>query len=314
MATIDVLLATYNGARFLPEQLSSLADQTFQDWRLIVRDDGSSDDTLAIIKQWAEQAHGPVRIIEDGRKGLGASGNFGALLEQSDAPYFAFCDQDDVWLPEKLDLMLKRVKAVEERCGVNTPVLAYSDLKVVDASLNEIHPSFRAYAPLVLPRPGRMAADLMSQNVVAGCASLGNGALRSATLPIPREAVMHDWWLAMTAAAIGEMVDVPESTLLYRQHGENAVGAVRGTFATVLRSIAREPGKAVDRNNAVIQGTLRQAQAVAARFGREAQNYATIAEYGELANRPFLARKVFALEHVLKPGTFLRNAAILIFI
>ena len=70
MATIDVLLATYNGARFLPEQLSSLGDQTYKDWRLVVRDDGSSDDTLAIIKRWAQDADVPVKIVEDGRKGI----------------------------------------------------------------------------------------------------------------------------------------------------------------------------------------------------------------------------------------------------
>lgn len=99
MAAVDILLATYNGARFLPEQLQSLIDQHFRDWRLIVRDDGSADDTLAI----------------------------------SDAPYFAFCDQDDVWKPDKLSRMVACLRQHEATVGAATPLLAFCDLEPVDA-------------------------------------------------------------------------------------------------------------------------------------------------------------------------------------
>src|SRR5829696_7008565 len=96
--TTDILLATFNGARFLPEQLASIEAQTHGGWRLIVRDDGSDDGTRSIIEAFAERHGERVRFLRDGRSQLGACGNFAALLEASDAPYFMFCDQDDVWL------------------------------------------------------------------------------------------------------------------------------------------------------------------------------------------------------------------------
>lgn len=307
MATIDVLLATYNGARYLPEQLASLEAQTFQDWRLIARDDGSTDGSIDIVRGCLGRTGRELRLIEDGRAGLGAMGNFAALIEASEAPYFACCDQDDVWLPEKLALMLERVREAEARRGADAPVLAYSDLKVVDAELREVSPSFRSYCPLVLPRPERLMSDIMTQNVVTGCASLGNAALRQAALPIPPEAVMHDWWLALVAAGLGELVDVPQATILYRQHGKNAIGAVRWNLVSLLARLARDFGPTIRSVRDFLEISQRQARAFHARFGERAVGGDVLGEYGALARQGFVARKRFAAKHLFKPGRPLRN-------
>lgn len=316
MTAIDILLATYNGARFLPEQLRSLEEQTFRDWQLVVRDDGSTDGSVAVVEEWAARTGRPIRIIKDGRTGLGAMGNFGALLEASDAPYFALCDQDDVWLPDKLSLMLKRLQEAEARYGEHMPRLAYSDLRVVDEQLKEIHPSFRTFAFLRLPRPGLALIDVMTQNVVAGCASLGNSALRQAALPIPGEAVMHDWWLALTAGAVGELVDIPEATVLYRQHGQNAVGAVRWTAGAVLLRLRSNFAESVRSMRSFFADTQRQALVFHGRFGNkiDTEISALMYRYGVLSAQSILKRKVFAHHHLSKSRRFLRNIAILIFI
>lgn len=316
MPTIDVLLATYNGARYLPEQLRSLKAQTFADWRLVVRDDGSSDGSLDLVRDWAARTGRALRVIEDGRKGLGACGNFAALLEASDAPYFAFCDQDDSWLPEKLELMLDRLQAVEARRGAVTPLLAYSDLRVVDGDLLEIHPSFRAYAPLAPPRPGRVLEDIMTQNVVTGCASLGNAALRRAALPISSDSVMHDWWLALVAAGLGELVDVPEATIRYRQHGANAIGAVRWTAGAAAYRLAIDFGGTMKTVRSFIVETQRQALALHARYADrlDADTAELLRRYARLFELSFWQRKRFYLGHLMKPGRVLRTVALLLFI
>lgn len=106
MPLVDILLATYNGAKYLPEQLASLESQTHGDWRLIVRDDGSSDGSLDLVRDWAVETGSDLVVLEDGESRLGPAQSFGQLLARSDAPYFAFCDQDDVWLAEKIKARL----------------------------------------------------------------------------------------------------------------------------------------------------------------------------------------------------------------
>lgn len=316
MPTIDILLATYNGAAWLPEQLASLAAQTFTDWRVILRDDGSSDGSADLVRRWAADGGHSLIVIEDGRSNLGAKGNFAALIEASDAPYFVCCDQDDVWLTHKLELMLAALQAAEAAPGADRPALAYSDLEVVDAALNRIAPSMRAYASLQQPRPGREVIDLMTQNVVTGCASLGNAALRRAALPVPPEAVMHDWWLALVAAATGTLVDVPEATIRYRQHGGNAVGALRWTAGAVMRLAVSDFRQNLGRVRAFAVATPRQAKALVERHGEamEASQLAIATEFSSLRDQPILRRKRFAWRHLFQGSEPLRRATLLAFI
>lgn len=312
MPTIDILLATYNGAAYLPEQLASLAAQTFADWRVILRDDGSSDGSPDLVRRWAEAGGHPLVVIEDGRANLGAKDNFAALIAASDAPYFACCDQDDVWLPHKLERMLNALQAAEAAPNAGRAMLAYSDLEVVDAALHPIHPSFRTYASLQQPRAGREVIDMMTQNVVTGCASLGNAALRAAALPVPPEAVMHDWWLALVAAAAGQLVDVPETTIRYRQHGGNVSGPVNWAPGAVLTAIVRNPAKSLRR--ALDFGLTSQLQVDALRRHLVTQLdrpcSSALAAYGALASRPFFARKLYALRHPPRGGSALRRLAL----
>ncbi len=303
MATIDILLATYNGARYLPEQLHSLETQTFTDWRLIVRDDGSTDGSLAIVEEWAAGCGAELRVLDDGRKGLGACGNFGALLEASDAPYFALCDQDDVWLPEKLAIMHGCLVEANYRYGAEMPILAYSDLRLVDSYLREIHPSFRKYSGIRSPRPGRMLVHMAIQNVVTGCASMGNAALRQVALPMPDEAIMHDWWLAMVAAGLGKVIEVAEPTILYRQHDHNTLGAKSISLMAATRRFIFNPAASVTHMRLMIGRTQRQAQIFVNRFtGKiEENSIDPIRQYGNLPELSFWERKLLIFRSQLWP-------------
>lgn len=237
--TVDILLATYNGGPYLKELLDSILAQTFRDWKLIVRDDGSSDSTPDILKKYATAHPEKITLVKDGKKRLGPCQSFAQLLLKSGAGYAMFCDQDDVWLSDKIEKTLKAMRALEDKYG-GFPLLVHTDMKVADKNLNVISNSFWKYQHI---DPGmRGLNNLLVFNNVSGCTMMINSALRELSSPIPRAAVLHDWWIAIVASAFGrtEYLDAP--TLLYRQHGGNDAGAVKYSlsyFASRLRDIEK---------------------------------------------------------------------------
>lgn len=221
-----ILLATFNGAAYLPKMLESIRRQTCGDWRLFVRDDCSTDDTLDIVRQ-AAVADGRISLSADDRGRLGAVGNFGRLLElaQAQGPTTVSCaDQDDVWLPHKLECELRELRRLTAAHGAGTPLLVHSDLRVVDAELRPLRRSLHQ-AVHVDPLARDPLAALCVTNFVTGCTAMFNRALLNVVAPLPAAARMHDWWIALCAAALGRIGYLAEPTVLYRQHGDNVVGA-----------------------------------------------------------------------------------------
>lgn len=226
IADVAILLSTYNGSLVLEEQLRSIAEQSCGNWQLFVRDDDSSDDSLAILYRFKAAFPNKVTICENISGNLGAVQSFARLLEAVDAPYIMFCDQDDVWLPGKIEKTLERMLALEVSIGSETPALVHTDLKVVDSELRLIAPSFWRFASLG-PVRSVTVSRLLMQNCVTGTTVMINKALRDAALPIPDGGTMHDWWLALVAMLLGRVEAIDEPLVLYRQHGTNAVGAKR---------------------------------------------------------------------------------------
>lgn len=219
-----ILLAAYNGALHLAAQLDSLLAQTHTDWQLLARDDGSTDATPAILADYRDRFPDRIAVVPDDDRNLGPCGNFALLMARADAGYLMFCDQDDVWLPQKIERTLAAMRELEARCGEGLPLLVHTDLKVVDAELRPVADSLWRFQRSD-PRGGTALNRLLVQNAVTGCSVMVNRHLRDLALPLPTEAVMHDWWLALVAAAFGAIGQVPETTVLYRQHGKNDTGA-----------------------------------------------------------------------------------------
>ncbi|MBK1648244.1 glycosyltransferase family 2 protein [Rhabdochromatium marinum] len=227
--TTDVclLLATYNGACYLREQLDSLCYQSFRDWTLLVRDDGSRDATLAIVREYA-QADPRIRMIHDHRGNLGPVQNFRALLENAWAMGFNsmfLVDQDDIWESRKVEQQLRLLAESEQEYGVSTPILVHSDLRVVNRRARVVSPFFMNYQAIHHESLEGMRV-LLVQNFVTGCTVALNRPALQCVLPIPDQAVMHDWWLALMVDATGHIVFLNEQTVNYRQHPGNRVGAV----------------------------------------------------------------------------------------
>lgn len=233
-----ILLSSFNGGKFIAEQISSIRRQTHPGWRLLVRDDGSSDETRAIVEAIAAQDD-RIRLLRDTKGNLGPAASFGVLLahaRESGARYVALSDQDDVWLPTKLARELVLLQGQEAVVGSATPLLVHSDLAVVREDLTLLHRSFLDFQGLRHQSESPLGT-LLVQNFVTGATAVLNRALLEAAVPLPH-VIMHDWWLALCAAALGRVLFLPEATVLYRQHGSNAQGS-QGRRAGLIDAVRR---------------------------------------------------------------------------
>lgn len=232
---ILVLLPVYNGAAFLQAQIESVLDQTYAPVHIICRDDGSKDTSLAVLKRLQVRAPERISVIEDSLGNLGASASFALLLSHAlshplgsgenssdQTPYFALCDQDDIWHAEKLAVCATRLAQLEA-ADPNKPALVHSDLRVVTEDGATIAPSMARYQGL-RTQDQAFNAQLLS-NTLTGCTSLFNRRLVEMSLPIPADAIMHDWWLSLVASAFGVRAYIDQALIDYRQHASNAIGA-----------------------------------------------------------------------------------------
>lgn len=220
---LAILLATYNSARYLAELLDSLVNQTYRYFTLYVRDDGSTDSTLQILESYQPKFDNMV-ILHDSVTSRRAMGSFFWMLENIDATYYMFCDHDDIWLPQKVELSLAKIREIERD---NRPALVCCDLVVTDSNLNTIGPSLWSYMKL---RPELLTKlkYAISCNLFTGCTMIINRAARDISLPISPRAVMHDSWIGLRVlTAGGDVAWIPTPLILYRQHTDNLFGAHR---------------------------------------------------------------------------------------
>lgn len=219
-----VLLACYQGERFLKAQIDSLLNQSEQDFHILARDDMSTDGTLAILKKYPDKI-----TILPAAKRLGVTDNFNALLEAAHADYIFFCDQDDVWEQNKIKNSLLKMK----EHPTHLPLLLHTDLEIVDENLKPLHDSFWNFYGLN-PEKGDSINHLLVQNHATGCTVLINKALRELAWPIPKSALMHDWWLSLTASFLGKIIFLREKTVRYRQHSANVLGAKQADLKKIF--------------------------------------------------------------------------------
>lgn len=298
-AVIDILLSTYNGERFIEEQIDSLFAQTFRDWRLIARDDGSDDSTVRILERYCAKNPGKIVIIKDGGVRVGAVKSFARLLNWSYAGYAMFADQDDVWLPDKIELTLNTMRVAE--AGYKRPVLVHTDMKVADERLNIISESFWRRQHLNPELCG--LSNLLVLNNVTGCTVMINDELKRLALPIPADAVFHDWWLALVASAFGTIEPVGAPTLLYRQHGRNETGSPGYSLGYFLSRLGRL---------GLMRAYAGQARAFFLRYGDrlEEKDRRAVEEFSEIFHKGRLERLASIRRNGFRGYGVLRNIGI----
>jgi len=212
---VNILMSTYNGEKFVAEQIESIQKQTYTDWNLIIRDDGSKDGTCEIIENFINN-DSRIKLIR--AENVGVIKSFHELvINNNDADFYFFADQDDYWLPEKLTIMLEEAKKHDN----TIPVMYYTDLKVTDKDLNVTSES------MIRSQSDHANTSLvqeLTENTVTGAASMINYELAK-LWQTTNDIIMHDWYLAIVAAALGELVYIDQPTHLYRQHDSNVLGA-----------------------------------------------------------------------------------------
>lgn len=302
---VAILLATYNGERYIKEQIESLLAQSYDAWELYIHDDDSSDGTVRIIREYTSNYPERIKIIESPSTG-GAKNNFFLLMKSVDAPYIMFCDQDDVWQKDKIEKSIKCIKDVENDIGADKPALVFTDLKVVDKDLNVLADSMNATQKL---DPGKTEfKDIMIQNNVTGCTMMINKAcvLKASLIKEYDKVIMHDWWCALVAARYGRLAYIPETLILYRQHGSNSVGAKDVSKISYIVDRLKNNRQVSDN----LAATREQARAFAKTFGLGRTDLATI--YADLGRRNKIERIYFYLKNgVLKSG-LVRNLGLMV--
>ncbi len=220
---LNIILATYNGRIYLKEQIESILNQDYQDFKLIIRDDDSMDGTADLVDTFEMMHPEKIRVIHDDKKAGSAAKNFFILMkEAADADYIMFADQDDFWEPWKVSKAVKRMEQAEEMCGKETPLLCHGDPLVADEKLGTIEKSMGKMQKLNYKR--HEFSDYLVQNNVTGCTMIINKALNDMCTEMPDEAIMHDWWLALIASAFGRVLYLGEAGIKYRQHASNTEG------------------------------------------------------------------------------------------
>ena len=220
---ISILLASYNGEKFIAEQIESLLAQTFKDFKLYIYDDMSTDSTVSILQSYEKKHPKQIYVTLNKENTGGAKHNFIRMMIEHKDDYVMLCDQDDVWLPNKINKTLNEMKHIETIYGSDTPILVHSDLKIVDKSLHTLSNSFMK--SMYANYKKSALRNIVIQNTLTGCTAMYNRALARLIQEEPQYMVMHDWWLILITSAFGKVSSILEPLILYRQHDKNEIGA-----------------------------------------------------------------------------------------
>jgi len=230
-ATVEILLSTYNGEKYLNTQLESILQQDYQNWRLLVRDDGSKDRTLAVLNNYIQKYPDKIILYTDNEGNLGYSDSFTKLLRQSSANYLMFCDQDDYWYPAKISTMLSLI--INEEANLpSTPHIVFSDLQVVNSELSTTFPS---YFKLMNYSPKKGMESFFLKCYVPGCNLLFNRTLIQQAFKTDNVINLHDHWLLMVTSSVGKITSINKSLMKYRMHNTNAIGFSEETQSFIQR-------------------------------------------------------------------------------
>jgi len=211
---IDILLPTYNGAKFLNAQIDSILNQSISDFQLLVRDDGSKDLTLEIIEQYAINDD-RVILIESSEGNIGLVNSIEKLLSYSNADLIFFSDQDDVWFNNKIELFLERYNKISKK---NTPILIHSDCYITDEEL-------KVKGVFIGEKAKKIGnEDSLFNFFVQGASTMINNKLKEIVVEFPTNVYVHDRYFHIMAQLFGKRLYIETPTMYYRQHNNNLIG------------------------------------------------------------------------------------------
>jgi glycosyltransferase involved in cell wall biosynthesis len=225
MPKVQILLSTYNGEKYIKDQLTSILNNGYSNVYISIRDDGSSDKTRDILAEFESI----VNLSISYENNIGVVNSFYKLLASAnkDCKYFAFCDQDDIWKQGKIDRALQFVESLNQ----DIPILYCSNIDIVDQDLKHI-----CFSKLNTTKPSFNNA--LVENIVTGCTMVINNKARDIMLKyVPENAIMHDWWAYLVVSCFGKVIYDTQPTILYRQHEKNSIGYPSNIWIDICQRI-----------------------------------------------------------------------------
>lgn len=233
---IAILLSTYNGENYLVEQIESILSQTYSDWTLYIRDDGSQDKTVDILLDY-QHKFSNIIVFQNNQTNLGPLGSYVWLMKNVESEYYMFCDQDDVWLSNKIELTFSEILKLQKASKDDLPLLVFTDLLVTDDKLNVISESmwnFWGLDKIMIPEK-----YLLVTTLATGCTMLFNHQAKMVSLKFVTKAIMHDSLIALSVlSSKGKIMPLKKTLINYRQHNNNVLGAMNVNncfFSRVLK-------------------------------------------------------------------------------
>lgn len=264
---IDILLATHNGEKYLVEQLDSICNQTYIDFKVIISDDGSSDGTVEIINKYV-QMDKRFHLIEN-KHNIGYIKNFEKLLKISDSDYFMFCDQDDIWNLDKVELSYNAIKDSKVD-------LVFTDLEVTNEKSDTLFSSFNEYNK-INAKKGLDLDKLLVKNYASGCTIIGSARLARKVIPfiaLDVEAYVYDWYVLILSTYFNGANYIDKTTIKYRQHDNNSIGIYKRNKKYNIRNIKKN-------RNEFLNSRVKFASLLVSKFDEGTKEYNTLMQFIE---------------------------------
>ncbi|TAH67600.1 MAG: glycosyltransferase family 2 protein [Anaerolineaceae bacterium] len=306
MDNVSIVMTTYNGEKYIEEQIDSILSSTYKDFELYIVDDGSDDNTMEILSGYKEKYPNKLHISQNATN-LGVTANFLNAISKTSSEYIMLCDQDDVWNMDKIARTIKRVKQMEVQFGKELPIAVFTDAYVVDDKLNVIHESFFKSSrlnPRLIDLP-----HLLMENKIIGCTLMINQAVRRIlqSNPLPKRARFHDGWLGLIAASAGKIGFIKDPTLLYRQHSSNLVGN-RSFFSYIINRISN-----IRRQRRALLELYIQAEEFASLYHNliDSRNLEIINRFSKIHQKNFIRRRILLIRYGYLKSGIIRNIGLM---
>ena len=304
---ITIIMAVYNGQEYIREQLESLKDQTYTEWRLVIRDDRSSDKTAEIVKKFSDEVEQEVIFKVNEKPSGSAKNNFALLINDAkESDYVMFCDQDDIWKKDKIEITFNKMKQAEERYGRDFPLLVHGDVEVIDENGNINADSMFEMSHI---NADSKLPQILIQNHVTGCTMMCNKKLIAGISEYASSEyiIMHDYLAALYASVFGKIEVIKKPLLSYRQHSGNSVGAKNNNNPVYLLKRHANGRKSykeameTSRNQVKFFVEIYREELAAEKYCKE---YELMSGYASLGSRAKLYRIMFYKKnHIWKNGT-----------
>lgn len=304
---ITIIMAVYNGQEYIREQLESLKDQTYTEWRLVIRDDRSSDKTAEIVKKFSDEVEQEVIFKVNEKPSGSAKNNFALLINDAkESDYVMFCDQDDIWKKDKIEITFNKMKQAEERYSRDFPLLVHGDVEVIDENGNINADSMFEMSHI---NADSKLPQILIQNHVTGCTMMCNKKLIAGISEYASSEyiIMHDYLAALYASVFGKIEVIKKPLLSYRQHSGNSVGAKNNNNAVyLLKRLANgrksyKEAMETSRNQVKFFVEIYREELAAEKYCKE---YELMSGYASLGSRAKLYRIMFYKKnHIWKNGT-----------